>query len=213
MRFSSTGEFRKLKDLEDIMSRNMKIILGIIGGIVVCCSLSVIVGIIFLPRMASNFAEESFIEDPEMAAEVGQDIVNYELPSGYTEEGGMSFFGINMIFAAAPGVGDGVIMLMSFPEALAGDEAEMQSQMEQTFRRQMGRQDMHLVYKGTEDVVINGETSALSIYEGTDEQGVDVRQMTGIFQTKNGAPGMLMIFGGLDNWDEQGFDDFLASME
>ena len=195
------------------MSRNMKIILGIVGGIVVCCSLSIIVGIVVLPRVATNFFEESFIEDPEQAASVMEEIIDYELPAGYVEEGGMSFFGIDMVFASAPTVGEGVIMIMSFPEALASDEEEMQSQMEQAFRRQMGRQDMHLVYKGTEDAVINGESAVLSIYEGTDENGVDVRQMTGIFQTKGSAPGMLMIFGTLDSWEEQGFEDFIASME
>lgn len=194
------------------MSRNMKIVLGIVGGIVVCCSLAIIVAIVALPRFASNFAEESFIEDAEEAAQIGQSIVNYELPSGYVEEGGMSFFGIDMVFAASTDVG-GVIMLMSFPDSLAGNEAEMQSQMEQTFLRQSGRQDMHLVYKGEEEVTINGETATLTIYEGTDERGVDVRQVTGIFQTKNEVPGMLMVFAPSDSWEDQGFDDFFASME
>ncbi len=195
------------------MSRNMKIVLGIIGSIIICCGLAVIVSIVFLPRMASNFAEESFIEDPAEAAKVGQQIVDYELPTGYTEEGGMSFFGIDMVFAVSADANEGVIMLMSFPDALAGNEAEMQSQMEQTFRRQSGRQNIHLIYKGEEDITINGETATLSVYEGTDEQGVDVRQITGIFQTKSEAPGMLMILAPLDSWEDQGFDDFLASME
>ena len=48
--------------VEDRMSRNMKIVLGIIGGLLVCCGAAVVITIIFLPRLASNFAEESFIE-------------------------------------------------------------------------------------------------------------------------------------------------------
>jgi len=199
--------------LEDIMSRNMKIVLGIIGGIVICCTFSVIAAVVLLPRLASTIAEESFIEDAEQAAEVGKGIVDYNLPNGYAEEGGMSILGIDMVFAASADANEGVIMLMSFPESLAGNEAEMQSQMEQTFRRQSGRQNIHLIYKGEEEVTINGEAATLSVYEGTDERGVDVRQITGIFQTKSEAPGMLMILAPLDSWEDAGFDDFLASME
>jgi len=195
------------------MSRNMKIVLGIIGGIALCCIISVIAAVVFLPQWAANFAQESFIENPEDAARVGQEIVNYELPEGYAEEGGMSILGIDMIFASPANANDGVIMLMAFPQSLAGNEAEMQSQMEQTFRRQMGRQDIHLIYKGSEDITINGQTTSLSIYEGTDENGVDVRQVSAIFEAKSEVPGMLMIFAPLDGWEDQGFDGFLASME
>ncbi|MCA9928469.1 MAG: hypothetical protein KC419_08330 [Anaerolineales bacterium] len=195
------------------MSRNMKIVLGIIGGLLACCGAAVVITIIFLPRLASNFAEESFIEDPEAVAQIGESIADYELPGGFGEEFAISFAGINMLFASSQGDTNSLIMLTSFPQAMEANREQMQQQMEQTFRRQIGRQDVHLVYKGSEEVVINGETATLTIYEGTDDTGVDIRQVSAIFETKNETPGMLMIFAPLDTWDEQGIDDFLSSME
>jgi len=93
------------------------------------------------------------------------------------------------------------------------NEEQMKQQMEQTYRRQIGRQNVHLVYKGAEEIVINGEAATLNVYEGTDDNGVDIRQVSAIFETKDETPGMLMIFAPLDTWEADGIDDFLASMQ
>lgn len=195
------------------MSRNMKIVLGIVGGIVICCTLSVIAGIVFLPQLASSIEENVLLEDPGEAAQVRQEIVDYELPAGF-EETGMSILGMNMIFAISGNGNEGMIMIVSYPESTkGGDEAEMRAQMERMFQQQSGRQDIHMIYKGEEEITVNAESVTLDIYEGTDERGVDVRQATGAFQTKQDTLGMMMIFAPLDSWEEQGLDDFLASME
>lgn len=196
-----------------MMSRNMKIVLGIIGGVIVCCGVAVIAGVLFLPRLIEDFADESLIEDPEEVARLGQTILEYDLPPAYSEEMAMSVMGINMIFAASEGDQNGMIMVTAFPEYMAGEREQMQQQMEDTFRRQSGRQDIHLVYKGSEDITINGKEASLSIYAGTDDAGNDFRQVSAIFETKEGTPGMLMIIAPLDSWDDQGFDDFFKSIE
>ncbi|MCP5098493.1 MAG: hypothetical protein GY943_23330 [Chloroflexi bacterium] len=195
------------------MSRNTKIIVGIIGGILTLCCLIAIIGAIMLPRLTEQFVEETVVDDPAKAAEVGQSITNYDLPSGFSEEGGMSLLGINMVIASSENVQGSVIMLMSFPESLAGDEAGMQRQMEQSFRQQNGSQNVQLAFEGTEDIIINGEGTTLTIYEGVDDNGLSVRQATAIFAADSGGPGMVMIFAPIDTWDAQGFDGFLTSME
>jgi hypothetical protein len=35
----------------------------------------------------------------------------------------------------------------------------------------------------------------------------------GVFEAKSGSPGMMMIFGDQDNWDQNGISRFLDSLE
>ena len=195
------------------MSRNTKIVLGIVGGILLLCCLVGGILVVLAPRLFQNFAEEAFIENTEDAAEIAQSMVEHELPTGFVEEGAMSILGVNMVFSAANGGEDGVIMMMSFPKELTGNEAEMQRQMESSFRDQSGRQNVQLIFKESQEVIINGEPATVNIYEGTDDSGVSIRQASAIFQTKEGGPGMLMIFAPINNWDDGRFDTFFASME
>lgn len=192
------------------MSRNTKIVVGIIAGILGVCCIIAIVAALVLPRMFENFADS--VDDPAAAAEVASEIVDYDLPSGYEEQGAMNFLGFRMAFITGPGE-QSMIMLAEFPASLAGDEEQMQQQMRDAFANQTGSQNVNLEFVGTEDVTINGQEVALGTYEGTDDQGNTVRQILGVFETKSGSPGMLMIFGQQDNWDEGGISRFLDSLE
>jgi hypothetical protein len=192
------------------MSRNTKIVVGIIAGILGVCCLIAIVAALVLPRVFENFAEN--VDDPAAAAEVAGEIVDYDLPSGYDEQGAMNFLGFRMAFFTGPAE-QSMIMLAEFPASLAGDEEQMQQQMRDAFASQTGAQNANLEFVGSEDVIINGQEIALGTYEGTDDQGNTVRQILGVFETKSGSPGMLMIFGRQDNWDENGINRFLDSLE
>lgn len=192
------------------MSRNTKIVVGIIGGILgVCCLIAIVVALV-LPRMFENFAEG--IDNPAEAAEVAKSIVDYELPSDYNEQGAMNFLGFRMAFITGPSE-QTMIMLAEFPASLAGDEEQMQQQMQDAFTNRTGAQNVSLEFVGSEEVTINGAAATLGTYEGTDDQGNRVRQILGVFEAKSGSPGMLMIFGDLDNWDEGGISRFLDSLE
>lgn len=192
------------------MSRNTKIVVGIIAGILGICCLIAIVAALVLPRMFENFAEGA--NDPAAAAEVAETIVDYDLPSGYEEQGAMNLFGFRMAFISGQDE-NSMIMLAEFPAALAGDEEQMQQQMQDAFVNQTGSQNVSLEFVGSEDVTINGTDATLATYEGSDDQGNRLRQIIGVFQTKNGNPGMLMIFGSQTNWDEGGISRFLNSLE
>ena len=192
------------------MSRNTKIVVGIIGGILGVCCLIAIVAALVLPRMFQNFAEG--IDDPAEAAEVAESIVDYDLPSGFEEQGAMNFLGFRMAFISGRD-DQTMIMLAEFPASLAGDEEQMQQQMRDAFANRTGSQNVSLEFVGSEDVTINGSETTLGTYEGTDGQGNNVRQIIGVFETKSGSPGMLMIFGNQDNWNEGGISRFLDSLE
>ncbi|MCP4419293.1 MAG: hypothetical protein GY805_21985 [Chloroflexi bacterium] len=192
------------------MSRNTKIVVGIIAGIVGLCCLIVIVGFLVLPRMFSNFADS--VDDPAAAADVAESIVDYKLPSGYEEEGAMNFLGFRMAFISGRSESS-MIMLAEFPAALAGDEEQMQEQMRDAFANQSGTQSSNLEYVDSDELTINGADATIATYEGTDDRGNSMRQLIGVFETKSGNPGMLMVFGSLDSWDGDGIGSFLDSLE
>jgi hypothetical protein len=191
------------------MSRNTIIVLSVIGGVLALCCLLVIIAAVMLPR----FVDQAIVEDSEEAANVGQSIATYDLPPGFHEESAITILGINMVMAPAENEEDGVIMFMSSSQSFEGNEALMQQQMEQLFQTQSGQQNIQLAFEWSEDITINGETTTLNVYEGVDDQGVSVRQASAFFPTESGGSGMVMIFAPIDTWDDQGFDDFLNSME
>lgn len=196
------------------MSRNMKIFLGVIAGILIICCVGAVITFVALPTIAARFFDQALIEDPEEVAAIGQEIINYERPTGFLEEGAMQVMGIRMVFMIPElRQQNAFIMLMEFPASLSGNEAQMRRQMEETFSRQTGQQDLNMVYKGSETVTINGKEATLGIYEGTDENGMTVRQASAVFETNSGAPGMVLIFGPVNEWEGLGLEQFLQSMQ
>ena len=194
------------------MSRNTKIVLGVIGGILAACCLLVVIGVVFLPNLAENFLEQSFTEDPAQAEEVAQSIVDYQLPAGFNEEGAMSFFGIQTVFISSENSVESMIMLMEFPQGLAGNEEDMRQQMEDAFASQTGAGNYNVTFVESREATINDEPATLGMYEGTDDQGNEVRQIIGVFDSKSGNTAMLMIFGTLRTWNENAIDAFIDSM-
>lgn len=195
------------------MSNRTRNAVGIVVALLLLCCISVAVVATIGPRLLENFVADSFTDEPGDAAAIGQEIVDYELPAGYEEEGGMSVMGMQTVFIESRrGIS---IMLMKFPEALAGDQDQMREMMEQ--QTGMGTYDLAEVER--EEVTINGETAVLRTSEGrvaADESGdasLRMRQITGVFQAKDGSPAMLMITGPAEGWDERGINAFLGSLQ
>lgn len=193
------------------MNRTTKIILGIVGGVVVlCCGIGAL-GFFLAPSFLEDFATESFADTPQEAAAVGQEIIDYELPSNFQEDAGMELLGIKMVMITSS---DMAISIMEFPAAMKGNEAQMESQMQQQFSTQGGSNNSTVSFEavGTQDVEIGGETRTLTIMEGSDENGDTQRMIQGFFESKSGGPSMLMIMGPADSWDDAGIQQFLDSL-
>ncbi|MCP4427982.1 MAG: hypothetical protein GY803_26145 [Chloroflexi bacterium] len=196
------------------MSKELKIVLGIIAGLIVVCCLVFGVLALVMPRMAEQFMETAFTEDSGEAAEVAQSILDYDLPDGYTEEGAMSFAGMKIVMIVpADGHNGMVFMLMQFPSSVAISEAEMQRQMQEAFSQQTGQGDFQMSFIDTDEVVINGETVTLTIMEGTDGSGKGMRQVMGVFPANDGSPAMLTIAGSAADWNADAYNQFFNSLE
>ena len=196
------------------MSKELKIVLGIIGVLLVLCCLAGGVFLLVAPRMAESFVDNAIVENPAEAAIVAQGIVDYTLPSGYAEQIAMNFAGIKMVMIAPQTASSGMlIMFMEYPEALGGSPDDMQRQIEDAMAQQSGYQSMNMTAAGTQEAVINGEKALLTVLEGSDENGNQLRQATGIFESKTGSPAMLMVMGDLASWDTEAYNTFIQSMQ
>jgi len=194
------------------MSRTTKIVIGIVGGLLLLCCLGIGLAALLLPRAVQNFAENSITDDPEQVAEVGQSILDYELPPGMQEEGAMGFAGIKMVFITAGPGNDAMVMLMQFPAIMQANEEEMRRQLEDAMAQQSGQQQFNMEVVSEDEVVINDQNSVLTTLEGTDENGNSIRQITGVFESKAGNPAMIMAISPIAAWEEANIDEFIESL-
>lgn len=194
------------------MSRNTKIVLGIVGGLLLLCCGAAVLLVTVVPGMMARFAEGAIVEDPQEAATVGQSIIEYELPSGFSEEGAMSMFGTKMVFIT-DGDQSTVVMLMQFPAAVAMEEEQMRAQMEEAFSRQFNQRNYNLSLVESEEITINDKATTLLTYQGTDESGNEIRQVNAVFEAQDGATAMLMIMGPAATWDEDRIEQFVESLQ
>jgi hypothetical protein len=198
------------------MNKELKIVLGILGVLLVLCCAAGAAFFLIVPRMAGNFMENAVVEDPEEAATVANEIVDHTLPEGYTPGMAMSFAGIKMVMIGSGEYGSGqqlIIMLMEYPAAFAGNTEDMKKQMQDSFSQQSGIRANNLSEAYTEEVVINGEKVELTVSEGADNAGNEMRQVIGVFESKSGSPAMLMIVGDPNSWDTEGYNSFIQSMQ
>lgn len=193
------------------MSRNTKIVLVIVGVLVALCLCGCVLAFVALQSVGS-FMEQSMVTDPAQVQQIGAKIADYEAPPGYSQEFGMSIFGFDLVGLTSGDEQNGVlIFIMQFPAWANMDEAQMEQQMQQSIRRETNTQDLNLEVVDQSTVTIRDQQVMLTTREGTNKEGVTVRQVTGFFQGK-GGPTMLMIMGSTEKWDQAAIEAFIASI-
>ncbi|MCA9963326.1 MAG: hypothetical protein KC423_03755 [Anaerolineales bacterium] len=194
------------------MSRNTKIVLIVLGVLLATCCIITVAFMVIIPMFVTRVASDSVVEG-DAAADVGQEIVDYELPSGYKEEGGVQILGMRMVFIVPEGGSGQMMALMQFPSGIPINDEDMRQQMQDAIGQQAGRQgNVAFAVVATEQAVINGKPAVLTTLEGTDENGQTMRQIFGIFEAKNGSGAMVMVMGDEAGWDETAVNQFLASI-
>ena len=196
------------------MSKGVKIALVIVLILLVLCCMGGL-GFYFISQ---RVVSQAFTDDPAKAASLGHEIVDYSLPAGYRELGGMNALVFKMVFisSGSGGAGPMFIMLMQIPAGTDMDQEEMQRQMTQAMQQQGKGRNIQARVVGTETVTIKGQPVTLTVSEGEvtegSEAGAVFRQVMGVFPGKGGTA-MLMVMGNKDTWDQATLDSFLASIK
>jgi hypothetical protein len=196
-------------DLEDVMSRGLKIALILVAITLFCCCVAGLGTALLGTRLVGR----AFITNPERVQAVGSQIADYDVPPGYQEMFAMNMMGIKMVAMdpSSPTSAFVMIMLMQFPPGMEVSRGEMERQIEQALARQTGLGSAEMTSVGQEEATIKGEPVTLTVREGVTDRGEHLRQVTGLFEGK-GGPVVLMISGDVTAWDQEMMDEFIASI-
>jgi len=196
------------------MSKGVKIALVIVVILLVLCCLGGL-GFYFISQ---RVVSQAVIDDPAKAASLGHEIVDYNLPDGYRELGGMNALVFKMVFIGSESKTSSsmFMVLMQIPAGANMSPEEMQRQMTQAMQQQGQGRNMQTHVVGTQTATIKGQPVTLTISEGEvtqgDDAGTTFRQVIGVFPAKEGTA-MLMAMGKKDSWDQAMLDNFLASIK
>jgi hypothetical protein len=196
------------------MSRNTKIILGILAGLVVVCICAVgglFAAGLFAAHKAVDLASKNITSNPGEIEAIARRIVAFELPQGYHPEYGMSIMGYSLVgFSSSDGHSH--IMMMQFPASSNLTPEEMEAQMHQATQGQsytFGRQEMQVVEQ--RDITVRGEAATATIAEGTGN-GETFRQLSVVFDGDDG-PVLLVYSARVNEWDQAAIENLLASIQ
>lgn len=191
------------------MSRNTKIILGILAALVVLC-LCIAGGFAAFTIFAANKVTQSVDIDPANVEAQAGAIAEFDLPAGFEPAVSMDLLGMKM---AGYNSSDerSHIFLMQFPATMSLSAEEMQQQIEKAMsssRQNYGNLEMKVVE--TRDVTIKGEQALATISEGEGSNG-SFRQLAVIFKGNSGQA-FLIYMTPTEDWDDAEVEAFLASI-
>jgi|RhiMetdeSRZDD1v2_1073273.scaffolds.fasta_scaffold137370_3 hypothetical protein len=192
-------------------NKNKWVWIGLGAALLFCCGAVLVAGLVFW--QAGKKIQEGIKADPEAAAEAAHKIADYDLPEGYQEQMAMeimfySFVMIGPEYSSGSATGP-VFMLAQFKAGV--NQEQMEEQLRQSFEQQAGNRGLSLSLVKVEDKTIRGEETEVATYEGTDENGLVIRQVITSFPGKDGTA-MLMIMGPADLWDQDVIDAFIESI-
>jgi hypothetical protein len=199
------------------MSKNTKIILGIVAGLVILC-MCVCLGSWAALKIGGNSLVKTMAKsDPVEAAAMAHEMIDYNLPPGYQENLALNFWVAKMVIISKGGEVTNdpsrtMIMVAEFPSSLEMNEEDMRNQLQQQMGQTTGERNWKMELVEQKAAVIRGQDVTLMIYKGTDENGVEVKQMvSSLFAGKNGDI-MLWIGGAEAGWDQYAIDTFIGSI-
>ena len=201
------------------MSRTTKIVFGIVGALVAICALVLVGAIVAVRVFGGTLMDNLVIQDPDKAAEAAGEIVDYDLPPGYTEQMVMNIVVGKMILIGPEDLSDHLmqpsIMLMQISSTATTsemDQEQYREQMQASIERQANQNELSLELVDESEVEIAGQEVTLMTYEGEDEDGNQMRQVVSDFFEINDSMMMLMIIGGTEAWPESDIEAFIASI-
>ena len=192
------------------MSKQTKIIIGVIAGIAILCLIACGVGFLlfrnFSTQVASQIEESS--NDPESVNANAAAMAEFTLPSGFEPQGSMDIFGMKMAMYTNSS-NNHFLSMIQMPGITEMNEETIR-QMREGMERGSSRGLQNLRIIETREMTIRGEPAQMILQEGTDD-GSNVRQLMVVFEGKGGMT-MMMIVGDANTWDQAAYDNMVNSI-
>ena len=191
------------------MSRNTKIAIGILAGLLVIC-MCLGAGALLTLRSFGKAITQSIKTNPTDIAQIASGIAQFDTPPGY-KVNAMSIFGIDMLVIAPTYPGKPIFMMMQYPANQNFDSDQFQKQIEQSVGQQYFGRGMNFRNLGQTPAYFRGQRVDLIIMEGTTNTGKTILEEMGAFQGNNGSV-LLSIMGERATWEQATVDTFLHSI-
>ncbi len=190
------------------MSKNTKITLGVVAGLLVLCLGACLVGAVGLALFSRNVAS-GVKSNPASAGTTASEIADFTPPAGFTPDTSLDMMGMKMVTYNGPGK-DSVIILIQMPvkgNLSQSTMEQMQSAMEGRLGRRLG--DVKTIEQ--RELTVRGQPANLILQEGTNSDGETYRQLLVAFQGKKGLA-MLSVIGPAAAWDQAAYDQMIESI-
>jgi hypothetical protein len=190
------------------MSKNTKIIIGVIAGLLVLCLIACGVGVLGLGLFGSRVAS-NVIQEGEDTGATQAEIAEVSMPARFTPDGGFSMLGIKMIMYKSTSAHEAA-MLIQMPVQEEINDSTVR-QLIEGMQRSSNRSFTNLETIEERDATIRGKPAKIIIQEGTDNDGDTMRMMMTAFQGKSGIA-MLMIFAPPSTYNQADYDTIVKSI-
>ena len=189
------------------MTKQTKIILGIVAGILVLCAITCVAGVLIFRSFGARVAQ-SIDADPVDVETTAQEIVDLDLPAGFQPQSSMDMFGVKMAMYTNPS-NDNFMIITQLP--MAADE-NLVEQMRENFARNTGYNFSNMETVEQRDLTVRGEPATLVVQEGVNnDTGERIRQLLLAFEGESGTA-MIAVFGPTDTWDEEQYESMIESI-
>lgn len=191
-------------------SKNTKWIWIGLGAAALFCLCAVAVAFFTFYKMGQQ-VREGVKTDPESVSKAAHEIADYDLPDGYEERMAMDIMIYSFVVIGPQSyvTDEPLIMLAQFQTGM--DQQQVEQQLRQSAEQQFGFRGMKMQLVEVKEATIRGEQTEINIYEGTDQNGMSMRQLITAFPGKDGNA-MLLILGEVNGWDQELVDDFIKSI-
>lgn len=196
------------------MNKTVKVLLFIVAGLIILCICGCIAGAVLMGTGGEAFMKYAVVNDPAQAASTANDILDYQLPSGYQESVAINLFIMKAVIITDANnmVSQPMIMIAEMPAYAQMDADTFRTQMMNGFNGAQGASFSNMTLTQQYSTTINNTEVPIFIYQGSDENGIAVRQLvSGMFPGKKGQI-MLMIIGPSATWNQGTIDAFLQSI-
>ena len=194
------------------MTKQTKIIIGVLAGLLGLCLIACVAVFLFLrvagPRVAQTI-EKSVVSEPGNVPATASEIADFSLPAGYSPLTSINLLGIKMAMYDGGGA-DHFLAILQLPNQGEINDTSIQ-EMEQALSQGSSRNLSNLNTVNQQDLTIRGQPAKLIVQEGTNSDGSSFRQVLVAFQGK-GGPALMAVMGPTAGWDQAQVDSLVQSI-
>lgn len=192
------------------MTRNTKIIIGIVIGLIVLCFIACVLialGLGLVGRQVTRSVQLT----PENAAQTAAEIADFTPPAGFQPTASVNILGIKMVTYETQGqANNSALFLMQLPTQGEISQAQIE-QLQRRLEQQTGRNLSNLRTIDSRSATIRGQPGQVILQEGTSTDNVTYRQLLVAFHGKGGTA-LIAVYGPANTWDQAAYDQMIQSI-